>query len=96
VEAGVSERAVKPLTGSRPAGVLLLLEVLQHAELATMPAGPWVTDAETGRLMDPSGAVWHTGDDGVQRTAYLPCGCCAEVTAFRDGAEISRAVGAAR
>ncbi len=88
---------VRPLNGSRPAGVLLLLAVQEHAEVDAVRGGAWLTDAAGGRLMDSAGAVWEVSAGLVRRIVFLSCRCsCTEVTTYRDGAEVARIVGPAR
>lgn len=67
------------------------------AELAAhLPAGTGVGRVlvvAPGQVLTDTGMWWT--DDGAARLVELPCGCCAELTRWRDGAEISRVVGAA-
>ncbi|GAA1557294.1 hypothetical protein [Streptomyces globosus] len=86
---------VRAIDGRAAAGARLLALVVEHAAVEALPAGDWVSEASAGRLMDAEGGVWFVGDGGVgvQRLLYLACPCgCAELTAYQDGAEVSRDV----
>ncbi|WP_185931264.1 hypothetical protein [Streptomyces sp. WAC08401] len=84
---------VRTLDGSEAAGTQLVLAVLEHAERA--PMGPWTADLGRAAVVDGSGTVWFVGTEDVGRLVPLPCRCeHVEYTTYRDGAEISRTVGA--
>ncbi|MDT0270853.1 hypothetical protein RM844_31750 [Streptomyces sp. DSM 44915] len=82
---------MRMLSGSEPAGALLVLSVVEHA--GRRPAGELVVDADQGAVMDATGALWLVDADQVARVLALTCPCrCTELTNYRDGAETSRSV----
>jgi len=86
---------VRAVGGTEAAGTCLVLSVLQHAERP--PEGPWTADVGQRSVMDGAGAVWFVERRSVARVVALSCPCgCAELTTFRQGAEVERSVGPTR
>ncbi|MER5507173.1 hypothetical protein ABT052_17810 [Streptomyces sp. NPDC002766] len=86
---------MRTLDGTEPAGLQLVLAVLEHAERA--PEGPWTADLGRAAVVDGEGTVWFVGEESVDRLVPLSCRCeHAELTTFLGGVEIFRTVTAAR
>ncbi|WP_149552920.1 hypothetical protein [Streptomyces marokkonensis] len=82
---------VRTLDGTEAAGLVLVLDVLEHAERA--PEGPWTAAVGMAAVVDGSGAVWFVGEGEVGRLVPLPCRCeHVELTTYSKGAEICRTV----
>jgi hypothetical protein len=82
---------VRTLDGSEGTGMLLAIEVMEHAERP--PVEPWTVQLGLAAVMDGAGAVWFVEDGQVSRAVLMRCACeHVEVTTYKNGLEICRSV----